>query len=103
MMWNTGITLKKRTRKENLTFNQIPQGKGENIKRTFFLQNKADCLVCEKRVRFYLRFFILTLLTDGSILKAKVIRPMPGLGVFKHNAVGIKGLAGDDCQKIVIL
>lgn len=39
---------------------------------------------------------------DGIFLKAEVVRPVTGLGEFKHNPVAVKGLAADNCQTIIL-
>ena len=36
-------------------------------------------------------------------VKGKIVRAVPGLGVLKHDAVGVKGLAGDHGQTVVII
>ena len=43
------------------------------------------------------------LFSHCSVLKAEIIRPMSGLGIFKHNAVGVKGLAADDGKAVVVV
>ena len=47
--------------------------------------------------------FLLFLLPHGSIIEGKIIGTVAGLGVLEHTSLLIKGLAGYDTYKVVIL
>ena len=49
-------------------------------------------------------FFVFVLSFSYSIvIKTKIIRAMPGLGIFKHYAVTVVGLTADDSHAVIII
>ena len=40
-------------------------------------------------------------LSGSSIVEGKVFRLMPGLGIFEHHTVRIKGIAGHHSQAVI--